>query len=66
MEEHNEIVKYILENKDGNFVDIIVDGNYYCAIDQLSEIGTNAFFQYDDIDGNRYVYLIFGKQFRTE
>ena len=61
MEEHNEIVKYILENKDGNFVDIIVDGNYYCAIDQLSEIGTNAFFQYDDIDGNRYVVFDFWK-----
>lgn len=61
MEEHNEIVKYILENKDGNFVDIIVDGNYYCAIDQLSEIGTNAFFQYDDIDGYRYVVFDFWK-----
>lgn len=61
MEEHNEIVKYILENKDGNFVDIIVDGNYYWAIDQLSEIGTNAFFQYDDIDGYRYVVFDFWK-----
>lgn len=61
MEEHNEIVKYILENKDGNFVDIIVDGNYYFAIDQLSEIGTNAFFQYDDIDGYRYVVFDFWK-----
>ena len=61
MEEHNEIMKYILENKDGNFVDIIVDGNYYFAIDQLSEIGTNAFFQYDDIDGYRYVVFDFWK-----
>ena len=60
-EEYNEIVEYILGNKDGNFVDIIVDGNYYCAIDQLSEIGTNAFFQYDDIDGYRYVVFDFWK-----
>ena len=50
-----------MENKDGNFVDIIVDGNYYFAIDQLSEIGTNAFFQYDDIDGYRYVVFDFWK-----
>lgn len=60
-EEHHEIVEYILGNKEGNFVDIIVDRNYYCAIDKLSEIGTNAFFQYDDIDGYRYVVFDFWK-----
>lgn len=60
-EEYAEIVEYILGNKDGNFVDIIIDENYYFAIDQLSEIGTNAFFQYDDIDGYRYVVFDFWK-----
>lgn len=60
-EEYHEIVEYILGNKNGNFVDIIVDRNYYCAIDKLSEIGTNAFFQYDDIDGYRYVVFDFWK-----
>lgn len=56
-----EIVRYILDNKEGDMVDIIIDGNYYSAIDQLSEIGTNAFFQYDDIDGYRYVVFDFWK-----
>lgn len=49
--ENAEIVEYILGNIDGDFVDIIVDGNYYAAMDKLSEIGTNSFFQYDDING---------------
>ena len=60
-EEHNEIVEYILGNKNGNFVDIIIDRNYYIAIDDLSQIGTNTFFQYDDIDGYRYVVFDFWK-----
>ena len=30
-------------------------------IDQLSEIGTNSIFQYDDIDGFRYVVIDFWK-----
>lgn len=58
-EEYKEIIEYILGNKEGDFVDIIIDGNYYFAIDQLSETGTNAFFQYDDIDGYRYVVFDF-------
>lgn len=60
-EEYAEIVEYILDNKKGDFVDVIIDGNYYFAIDQLSEIGTNAFFQYDDVDGYRYVVFAFWK-----
>ncbi|MFR7590720.1 MAG: hypothetical protein ACLUVC_04690 [Longibaculum sp.] len=60
-EEYNEIVEYILGNKDGNFVDIIIEENYYAAMDKLSEIGTNTFFQYDDIDGYRYVVFDFWK-----
>lgn len=60
-EEHNEIVEYILGNKNVNFVDIIIDRNYYIAIDDLSQIGTNTFFQYDDIDGYRYVVFDFWK-----
>lgn len=60
-EEYSEIVDYILGKTDGNFVDIIVDGNYYFAMDKLSEIGTNAFFQYDDVDGYRYVVFDFWK-----
>ena len=60
-EEHNEIVKYILNEIDGDYVDVIVDGNYYFCIDQLSEIGTNSFFQYDDVDGYRYVVFDFWK-----
>lgn len=60
-EEHNEIVEYILGNIDGNFVDIIINRDYYVAIDKLSKIGTNVFFQYDDIDGYRYVVFDFWK-----
>lgn len=60
-EEYREIVNYILGNTEESFVDIIIDGNYYSAIDKLSEIGTNAFFQYDDIDGYRYVVIDFWK-----
>ena len=60
-EEYCEIVDYILGNKDGDFVDVIIDGNYYFVMDKLSEIGTNAFFQYDDVDGYRYVVFDFWK-----
>ena len=60
-EEYREIVDYILENTEQEIVDIIVDGNYYGMIDQLSEIGTNSFFQYDDVDGYRYVVIDFWK-----
>ena len=60
-EENNEIVKYILNEIDGDYVGVIVDGNYYYCIDQLSEIGTNSFFQYDDVDGYRYVVFDFWK-----
>lgn len=59
--EYKDIVDYILGNTDGDFVDIILERNYYFAIDQLSEVGTNAFFQYDDIDGYRYVVFDFWK-----
>ncbi len=60
-EEYKDIVDYILGNNDSDFVDIIIDGNYYHAIDQLSEVGTNAFFQYDDANGYRYVVFDFWK-----
>ena len=60
-EEYQEIVDYILGKTEQEVVDIIVDGNYYEMIDQLSEIGTNSFFQYDDIDGYRYVVIDFWK-----
>lgn len=53
--EHQEIVDYILGNDTSDLVDIVTDGAYYLAIDEYSEIGTNAFLQYDDIDGYRYV-----------
>lgn len=59
--EYKDIVDYILGKTDGDFVGIIIDSSYYVAIDQLSEIGTNAFFQYDDIDGYRYVIFDFWK-----
>lgn len=59
--EYQEIVDCIFGKTEEDFVDIIIDGNYYCTIDQLSEIGTNAFFQYDDIDGYRYVVMDFWK-----
>ena len=42
--EYKDIVDYILGNTDGDFVDIILERNYYFAIDQLSEVGTNAVF----------------------
>lgn len=59
--EYQEIVNYILGNIEGNFVDIIVERNYYYVIDNLSEIGTNILFQYDDSDGYRYVVIDFWK-----
>lgn len=54
-EECNEIVDYILGKVDGDFVDVIIERKYYYAIDRMSEVGTNSLFQYDDIDGYRYV-----------
>ena len=60
-EKHSDIVNYILGNKDGDFVDVIVDCQYYSGMDVLSEIGTNTFFQYDDVDGYRYVVVDFWK-----
>lgn len=54
-EEYSGIVNYILKKDDDEYVDIIVDKNYLSAIDQISEIGTNTLFQYDDKDGYRYV-----------
>lgn len=60
-EEHQEIVDYILGKTEQEVVDIIINGNYYWAIDHLSEIGTNSFFQYDDLDGYRYVVIDFWK-----
>lgn len=58
-DEYEDIVNYILNKTDGDYVDIVVDGNYYYAIDELSETGTNSFFQYDDTDGYRYVVFDF-------
>ena len=60
-EEYQEIVDYILGKTEQEVVDIIIDNYYYWAIDQLSEIGTNSFFQYDDLDGYRYVVIDFWK-----
>lgn len=60
-EEYTDIVNYILGKTEGDYVEIIIDGNYYYAIDKLSEIGTNSFFQYDDTDGYRYVVVDFWK-----
>lgn len=54
-EEYREIVDYILGKDENDLVDIISDGCYYGAIDQLSEVGTNSFFEYDDTDGYKYV-----------
>lgn len=58
-EDCREIVDYILGKTDKDVVDIIIDGNYYYVIDELAEVGTNSFFQYDDIDGYRYVVINF-------
>lgn len=58
-EECNEIVGYILGENEDDLVNVIIDGNYYYATDQLSEVGTNTFFQYDDPDGYRYVVFDF-------
>lgn len=60
-EEYQKIVDYILGKTEQEVVDIIINGNYYWAIDHLSEIGTNSFFQYDDLDGYRYVVIDFWK-----
>ncbi len=54
--ENSEIVNYILGKSEVCPVDIIIDGNYYAAIDQLFRSRNKCFFfQYDDIDGYRYV-----------
>lgn len=58
-EEYTEIVNYILNISDGDYVDIIIDDGYYYAIDKISQTGTNSFFQYDDFDGYRYVVFDF-------
>lgn len=55
--ECDEVIRYILGEENENIVDIIVERNYYSAIDYISDIGTNSLFQYDDIDGYRYVVL---------
>lgn len=60
-EDYQEIVDYILGNTEQEIVDILINHDYYCMIDQLSEIGTNSIFQYDDIDGFRYVVIDFWK-----
>lgn len=60
-DEYKEIVDYILGKNNNKLVDIITDEEHYMAIDQLSEIGTNSFFQYDDFDGYRYVVFDFWK-----
>lgn len=60
-EENNEIVNYILGENKSNIVEFIIDENYYFAIDQISEVGTNTFFQYDEADGYRYVVFDFWK-----
>lgn len=59
-DEYKELVDYILEGDiNYDFVDIIIDDSYYFVIDNISEIGTNSFFQYDDIDGYKYVVIDF-------
>lgn len=65
-EEYCEIVDYILGNKDGDFVDVIIDGNYYFAMDKLSEIGTNAFFSMMMLTDIDMLCLISGRRFRIE
>lgn len=54
-ENYHEIVDYILGNNDNNLVEIISDETFYEKMNILSEPGTNSCFQYDDIDGYRYV-----------
>lgn len=60
--EYQEIVNYILGISSEELVDIIIDKNYYTyIIDAVTEIGDNTFFQYDDVDGYRYVVIDFWK-----
>lgn len=60
--EYQEIVNYILGISSEELVDIIIDKNYYTyIIDEMTEIGDNTFFQYDDVDGYRYVVIDFWK-----
>lgn len=54
-ENYHEIVDYILGEIDNDIVEIVSAPIFYEAMDQLSEPGTNSCFQYDDIDGYRYV-----------
>ncbi len=54
-DEYQEIVDYILGNSAVSPVGVITEPYQYLPLDQISRIGTNALFEYDDIDGYKYV-----------
>ena len=55
--ENSEIVNYILGKKENDgLVEIILDSNFYKALDYASSPGTNSFFEYDE-DGYLYVVV---------
>lgn len=53
--EYDEIVDYILNDVGSDIVSIVVDSYYYRLVDCLSDFGSNALFEYDDVDGYKYV-----------
>lgn len=57
-EKFQGIVSYIVEEEnDDIFVENVIDGHTFYALDQLCEFGTNSLFEYIDRDG--YCYVIF-------
>lgn len=58
--EYADIVEFILGNNNNEeMVGIIINYFHYNLIDKLSETCTNLFFQYNEIDGYRYVVFNF-------
>ena len=56
---YGDIVHYILGENNADFVEVVIDGHVYQAIDELSDFGTHSLFEYVDIDGYFYVILCF-------
>ena len=55
-----EIVSYILNPDDSNnLVEIVVDLSLYGILNLMSRTGSNMLFEYDDVDGFKYIIFNF-------
>lgn len=60
VDKFQDIVNYILmKEQDVDFVEIIVEGNFYMSIQEICSVGTHGIFEYTDIDGYKYVVFVF-------